>query len=120
MKHKEVEVYIDNMMVKLEMREGHFEALDKLLARIEKYNLRLNMKKYIFRVTSGKLLGHEVSQRGTKVDPDKVKAIQEMPILRTEKEVRRFLGNYNASAGLWQSLLLFVILSLNSRGRISL
>ena len=36
MMHKEVEVYVDDMMVKSEMREGHFEALDKFLARLEK------------------------------------------------------------------------------------
>ena len=92
MMHKEVEVYVDNMMVKLEMREGHFEALDKFLARLEKYNLRLNPKKCIFRVTSGKLLGHIVSERGTKVDPYKIKAIQEMPVLKTEKDVRGLIG----------------------------
>ena len=28
MMHKEVEVYVDDMMVKSETREGHFEALD--------------------------------------------------------------------------------------------
>ena len=44
MMHKEVEVYVDNMMVKLETREKHFEVLDKFLARLEKYNLRLNPK----------------------------------------------------------------------------
>ena len=74
--HKEVEVYIDDMMVKSEIREGHFEALDKFLARLEKYNLRLNPKKCIFEVTSGKLLGHIVSKRGIEVDPNKIKAIQ--------------------------------------------
>ena len=42
--HKEVEVYVDDMMVKLKTREGHFEALDKFLARLEKYNLRFNSK----------------------------------------------------------------------------
>ena len=36
MMHKEVEVYVDDMMVKSEIREGHFEALDKFLARLEK------------------------------------------------------------------------------------
>ena len=36
MMHKEVEVYVDDMMVKSETREGHFEALDKFLARLEK------------------------------------------------------------------------------------
>ena len=50
MMHKEVEVYVDDMMVKSEIREGHFEVLDKLLARLEKYNLRLNPKKCVFRV----------------------------------------------------------------------
>ena len=90
--HKEVEVYIDDMMVKSETREGHFKALDKFLARLEKYNLRLNPKKCVFRVTSGKLLGHIVSERGIEVDPDKIKAIQEMPVPKTEKEVRGFIG----------------------------
>ena len=31
--HKEIEVYIDDMMVKSITREGHFTALDKFLAR---------------------------------------------------------------------------------------
>ena len=90
--HKEVEVYVDDMMIKLKTRERHFEALDKFLDRIKKYNLRLNPKKYIFRVTLTKLLGHIVNQRGLKVDFDKNKAILEMPALRTEKEVQGFLG----------------------------
>ena len=73
MMHKEVDVYVDDMMVKSETREGYFEALDKFLARLEMYNLRLNPKKCIFGVTSGKLLGHIVSERGIEVDPDKIK-----------------------------------------------
>ena len=87
MMHKEVEVYVDDMMVKSETREEHFEALDKFLARLEKYNLRLNPKKCIFGVTSRKLLGHIVSERGIEVDPDKIKAIQEIPVPKTEKDV---------------------------------
>ena len=80
------------MMVKSEIREGHFEALDKFLARLEKYNLRLNPKKCVFGVTSGNLLGHIVSERGIEVDPDKIKAIQEMLMPKTEKDVRGFIG----------------------------
>ena len=91
MMHKEVEVYVDDMMVKSETWEGHFEALDKFLARLEKYNLRLNPKKCVFRVTSRKLLGHIVSERGIEVDPDKIKAIQEMLVPKIEKDVRGFI-----------------------------
>ena len=96
--HKEIEVYIDDMMVKFITREGHFVALDNILARVEKYNLRLNSKKCIFRVTSGKLLGHIVSQKGIEVDPNKVKAIRKMPAPRIKKEVRGSLVGYNTSA----------------------
>ena len=43
-------------------------------------------------MTFGKLLGHIVSERGIKVDPDKIKAILDMPVPKTEKEIRGFLG----------------------------
>ena len=90
--HKEIEVYVDDMMVKSGTREGHVAALDKFLARAEKYNLILNPKKCVFEVTYGKLLGHIVSQKGIEINPDKVKVIREMPPPKTEKEVRGFIG----------------------------
>ena len=99
MMHKEVEFYVDDMMIKSEIREGHFEALDKFLTRLEKYNLRLNPKKCIFGITSGKLLWHIVSERGIEVDPDKIKAIQEMPILKIEKDVRGFIKKLQYISG---------------------
>ena len=40
-------------------------------------------------------MGFIVSQKGIKVDPDKVKAIQEIPTPRTKKQVRGFLGRLN-------------------------
>ena len=85
--HKEIEVYVDDMMVKSTTKEGHFIALDKFLVRAEKYNLRLNPKKYIFGMTSGKLLGHIVSQKWIEVDPDKVKAIRKMSAHENKKGI---------------------------------
>ena len=38
------------------------------------------------------LLGHIVSERGIEVDPDKIKAIQEMPMPKMEKDVWGFIG----------------------------
>ena len=40
--HKDVEVYVDDMMVKSKTKEGHPNALKKFLIRVEKYSLRLN------------------------------------------------------------------------------
>ena len=69
--------------------------MHKLFKRLNKYKLRLNRNKLIFRVRFSKLLGFVVSGKGIEVDPTKVKAIQEMPHPRTEKEFRGFLGRLN-------------------------
>ena len=89
--HKEVEVYVDDMIVKSKDREGHILALLKFFERIQFYKLWLNPKKCTFGVTVENLLGFMVSQRGIEVDPNKIKAIVEMKPPRIEKEIRGFL-----------------------------
>nr|CAN65175.1 hypothetical protein VITISV_029768 [Vitis vinifera] len=92
MMHRDVEVYVDDMIVKSRGRANHLDALERFFKRIRKFRLRLNPKKCTFGVTSGKLLGHMVSEQGIEVDPDKIKAILDMPAPKTEKEIRSFLG----------------------------
>ena len=89
--HKEVEVYVDDMIVKSKDCEGHILALLKFFERIQFYKLWLNPKKCTFGVTVENLLGFMVSQRGIEVDPNKIKAIVEMKPPRIEKEIRGFL-----------------------------
>ncbi|RVW81569.1 hypothetical protein CK203_049420 [Vitis vinifera] len=48
-------------------------------------------------VTSRKLLGHVVSERGIEVDPEKIRAILDMPALRTEERSEAFLAYYSIS-----------------------
>nr|XP_023882304.1 uncharacterized protein LOC111994644 [Quercus suber] len=55
--HKEVEVYVDDMIVKSKDCEGHTPALQKFFKRIRFYKLKLNPKKCTFVLTFGKLLG---------------------------------------------------------------
>ena len=54
--------------------------------------MRLNPKKGTFGVTSRKLLGYMVSERSIEADPDKIRAILDMPVPRIEREIRGFLG----------------------------
>jgi len=93
--HKEIEVYVDYMIVKSGTEEEHVEYLLKMFQRLRKYKLRLNPNKCTFGVRSGKLLGFIVSQKGIEVDPDKVRDIREMPAPKIEKQVRGFLGRLN-------------------------
>ena len=95
MMHKEIEVYVDDIIAKSKTEEEHLVNLRKLFERLRKYQLRLNPAKCIFGVKSRKLLGFVVSQKGIEVDPKKVKAILEMPEPCIEKQVRGFLGHLN-------------------------
>ena len=69
MMHNEVEVYVDDMIVKSKERSNHLGALHKFFERLRKYNMRLNPNKCTFGVMSGKLLGHIVSHLGIEIDP---------------------------------------------------
>ena len=92
MMHNEVEVYVDNMIIKSKDEGGHIINLRKFFERIKENRLRLNPQKCTFGVTTGKLLGFLVSDKGKKVDPSKIKAILEMPSPKSEKEISGFLG----------------------------
>jgi hypothetical protein len=73
MMHKEIEVYVDDMIAKSKEGEDHVKVLRKLFERLRKYELKLNPAKCLFGVKSGKLLGFVVSGEGIEVDPDKEK-----------------------------------------------
>ena len=75
MKHKEIKVYVDDMIAKSWEGESHLANLKKLFERLRKYQLKLNPSKCTFGVTSTKLLGFIMSSRGIEVDPSKIKAI---------------------------------------------
>ena len=92
MMHRDVEVYVDDIIVKSQDRAYHLAALQRFFERIRRFKMRLNPKKCTFGVTYGKLMGHIVSERGIEVDPEKIRAILDMPSLRTKREIRGFLG----------------------------
>ena len=83
MMHKEIEVYVDDMIAKSQREDEHITNLKMLFERLRKFQLKLNPAKCTFRVTPGKLLGFVVSKKGIEVDPDKIKAIQDLPVPRT-------------------------------------
>ncbi|KAK7294455.1 hypothetical protein RJT34_17344 [Clitoria ternatea] len=95
MMHKEIEVYVDDIISTSKIVEGHINDLRKLFERLGKFKLRLNSAKCTFGTRSRKLLGFIVNERGIEVDPDKVKAMMEMPTPSSEKEVQGFLGRLN-------------------------
>ncbi|PKI76304.1 hypothetical protein CRG98_003310 [Punica granatum] len=86
MMHKEIEIYVDDMIAKSKEGEDHHVNLKRLFDRLKKYKFRLNLTKCTFSVRLGKLMGFMVSERGIEVDPDKVKAIMQLPTPSTVRE----------------------------------
>ncbi|RVW58511.1 Transposon Ty3-G Gag-Pol polyprotein [Vitis vinifera] len=58
MMHRNVEVYVDDMIVKSRDRADHLAALERFFEKIRQFKLRLNPKKCTFGLTSRKLLGY--------------------------------------------------------------
>ncbi|KAG8475167.1 hypothetical protein CXB51_031741 [Gossypium anomalum] len=86
MMHKKIEVYVDDMIAKSRTEKEHVQVLKKLFLRLRKFQLKLNPAKCTFGARSGKLLGFVVSEKGIEIDPDKVRAIQELPPPSTQKK----------------------------------
>ena len=93
---KNVNVYVNDMLVKSKEEEDHLDDLRETFNTLRQYNMKLNPSKCAFRVSSGKFLGFIVSQRGIEANPEKVKAILEMSSPRTTKEVQSLTGRVAA------------------------
>jgi hypothetical protein len=72
--------------------DSQLQRLGAVLARLEKFNLRLTISKCKLLRTSVDFLGHHVSRHGVATQPDKVKAVTEWPPCKSAKEVKSFLG----------------------------
>uniref|UniRef100_A0A2N9IA87 Integrase catalytic domain-containing protein n=1 Tax=Fagus sylvatica TaxID=28930 RepID=A0A2N9IA87_FAGSY len=89
---RNVEVYVDDMLVKSKKDDDHLADLKETFQALRRYNMKLNPAKCVFGVSSGKFLGFMVSQRGIEANPDKIKAILEMTPPKTVKEVQSLTG----------------------------
>ena len=89
---KNIEVYIDDMVVKRKVESEHINDLGDIFKILRKHKLRLNATKYSFGVGSGKFLGYMVTHRGIKVDPNQIKAIHNLQPPWNPKEVQKLTG----------------------------
>ena len=72
---KNVEVYVDDMLVKSMKEDRHLDNLQETFETLHLYDMKLNPSKCVFKVLSGKFLGFMVSQCGVEANPKKIQAI---------------------------------------------
>ena len=58
---KNMEVYVDDMLVKSKEELAHLDDLKETFATLKQYQMKLNPSKCVFSVTSGKFLGFMMS-----------------------------------------------------------
>ena len=94
-KDKYVVIYLDDITMFSKTDPNHLHHLRKVFLKCKKFGISLNPKKSHFAMEEGKLLGHIISERGIKIDPDRVVAIQQIGLPINKKEIQSFLGKVN-------------------------
>jgi hypothetical protein len=84
---RNIEAYIDDIVVKSKKYGDLFDDLKETFDNLRKYKMMLNPKKYVFCVSSEKLLRYMVSFRGIDANPKKVEAIEQLQPPQTRKEI---------------------------------
>ena len=84
---RNIEAYIVDIVVKSKSRGELITDLKETFNNLRKNKMMLNPDKCTFGISSGKLLGYLVSQRGIEANPKKVKAIKDMQFPHSHKEV---------------------------------
>ncbi|KAL0317410.1 UNVERIFIED_CONTAM: Transposon Tf2-12 polyprotein [Sesamum angustifolium] len=92
MLHKNVECYVDDLMVKSKKREDHFHDLRKVFECLRRYQLKMNPSECAFGVMFGKFLGFIIRQRGIEIEQAKIDAILRMPKPRNIHELKSSQG----------------------------
>jgi hypothetical protein len=87
-----VVIYLDDITVFSTSDEEHLKLLKTNFEKCRRYGISLNPKKSHFSMEEGNILGHIVSLEGIKIDPERVKAIQQIDIPRNKKSIQCFIG----------------------------
>ena len=89
---KNIEVYIDDMVVKSKIVFEHIGDLANIFKILRGHKLRLNASKCSFGVGSGKFLDYMVTHRAIEVNPDQVRAINNLQPPWNLKEIQKLTG----------------------------
>ena len=90
-----VAVFIDDVIVGMEMEEGHDELVAEVVKRLEENDLYVKPEKCKWKVREVEFLGVVIGLEGIKMEKEKVKEVLEWPTPKCVKDVQKFLGLAN-------------------------
>ena len=84
---KNVEVYVDDMLVKSQAAHDRIKDLAKTFEVLRRHNMKLNLSKCTFGVSKGKFLGFMVNAKGNRGEPEKIKVILDMRSPKSKRDI---------------------------------
>jgi len=90
-----VVVFIDDVIIGTESKEGHDELVVEVIKRLEENNLYIKLEKYKWKVREVGFLGVVIGADGIKMEEEKVKSVLDWPTPKCVKDVQKFLGLAN-------------------------
>ncbi len=77
---EKIAVFIDDVMVVIEIEKGHDKIVEKVLRRLEENNLFVKLEKCIQKVREVEFLGVIIGKDGVRMEKEKVQGVIEWPV----------------------------------------
>ncbi|GJZ73042.1 reverse transcriptase domain-containing protein [Tanacetum coccineum] len=91
-----LEAYVDDMVIKSRTEQDIIKDIEQTFSTLRRINMKLNPKKCSFGMEEGKFLGYIVTSEGIRANPEKTKAVMDMPSPRTLKQMQSLSGKLAA------------------------
>jgi len=88
--------FIDDILVTMDMEEGHDELVEEVLRRLEENDLFIKLEKCKWKVREVEFLGVVIGPKGVEMQKEKVEGVLNWLAPRNVKEVQKFLGLANS------------------------
>jgi len=83
-------VYLDDIIIYAKDLPDHSQKITEIFQRLRKYNLKLQPLKCEFLRKEVNYLGHLITDKGVKSDPQKIRCVKQFPIPRNVKRLSLF------------------------------
>jgi len=92
---EKVVVFINDVMIVIETEEGHDKIVEEVLRRLEENDLFVRLEKYVWKVREVGFLEVIIEKDRVRMEKEKVQGVIEWPVLRSIKDMQKFLGLAN-------------------------
>lgn len=87
-----VAIYIDDLLIISQNANEHYRHSRKVLEKFKEYNVRVNLVKCQFFKSEVTFLSHIISEKGIRMDQEKIQTVQDIKTQTKKREVQSYLG----------------------------